>query len=193
MAYGFSPDEDHKPKNERIFKERPITWLYKFLLWVDSKKKRKVEIHIDRWDTYNLYNTLSLIILPLLKQFKEKNTGHPNIDVNDVPEEFKNLDMSDDKFYENNKKIWDWIIDEMIWTFQQLQPYYDWEEQYQSGECDFYHEVSKTDENGKPKLYQLKTGPDHTFEIDNARIKKHQERIDNGLRLFGKYFQSLWQ
>lgn len=194
LAHGFSPDESHKPKNERIHKERPVTWLYNFLLWIDSKKSRRVKIHIDRWDTWNLYNTLALIILPLLKQFKENLHGYPNVDINDIPEEIKlsNKD-SEENCWEKEMVYWIWILDEMIWTFEQLQPDYNWEEQYYSGECDIYFEAVEPDENGKSTLHQLNNGPNHTFTFDEDAIKKHQERINNGLRLFGKYFQTLWQ
>jgi hypothetical protein len=30
------------------------------------------------------------------------------------------------------------------------------------------------------------------IKVDRVGLKKHEQRIDNGLRLFGKYFRSLW-
>lgn len=35
-------------------------------------------------------------------------------------------------------------------------------------------------------------GPKHTRVYDWKGRKKYEERIANGFRLFGKYYQSLW-
>jgi hypothetical protein len=48
------------------------------------------------------------------------------------------------------------------------------------------------DDNGKPKLYRMDDGPNHTYECDYEGMKVVQSRIDNGFKLFGKYYQSLW-
>ncbi len=42
------------------------------------------------------------------------------------------------------------------------------------------------------KLFQMKDGPNNTYKCDYDGMKKVQERIDNGFRLFGKYYQALW-
>jgi hypothetical protein len=83
-------------------------------------------------------------------------------------------------------------MDEMIWTFEQLQPDCDWEQQYYSGEHDTYTEPCEWDAEGKPTLYEMKHGPQDTFKIDREGMTAHQARINNGLRLFGVYFQGLW-
>lgn len=186
FAHGFAPDEDHKPKRLRMHTDRPKTWLYKFFDWVESKKKRTVDIKIDRWDTWNMNSTLALIILPMLKQLQATKHGSPEVDIEDVPE---HLRTGDDDIIHTR---WDWILAEMIWAFEQLQPDCDWEDQYYSGEHDTYWEVSDTYENGKPRLYKMEHGPDHTFKIDMDGLKAHGDRIQNGCRLFGKYFQNLW-
>ena len=38
----------------------------------------------------------------------------------------------------------------------------------------------------------MKKGPNDTSHFDDEGYKKHQERITNGLKLFGKYYQALW-
>ena len=50
----------------------------------------------------------------------------------------------------------------------------------------------KWDENGKPTLYQMKEGPNHTYKCDYDGMNLVHERIRNGFRLFGKYYQGLW-
>lgn len=201
LAHGFSPDESDLPKSLRINKERPRTWLYDFLEWINSKKEREVYIHIDKWDTWDMYSTLSMIILPMLKQLKMYNNGSGIINLEDVPEHLRSYDENSKQLsfdFNDGIKIpdmhdrYNWVLDEMIWTFEQLQPNSNWEEQYYSGESDVYFENIKKTEDDKQELCEMKTGPDDTFKIDGEGLKKHQQRIDNGLRLFGKYFQTLW-
>jgi hypothetical protein len=35
-------------------------------------------------------------------------------------------------------------------------------------------------------------GPNDTYEVDWEGQRAYQERIANGFKLFGKYFESLW-
>lgn len=166
------------------------TWLHRLCVWIDSKKKRTVKIHIDDYDVWNADSTLSLIILPLLKRFKDKKQGSPFIDDEDVPEEIRS-DKAEPKEHEwdtdsNHHKRWDWVIDEMIWAFEQIQPDYDWEDQYSQGKIDF--RVRPT-ESG---FFELHLGPEDTYQVDREGRKRHADRIQNGLRLFGKYYQTLW-
>jgi len=171
--------------------ERPTTWLYKFLLWIHSKKSRTIKVHIDRWDTWSMDHTLALIVLPMLKQLKATKHGAPQVDVEDVPKELRptkkelaayNKDgTTDDKFFER----WDWVLDEMIFAFDS-KVNDDWEEQFESGTIDMQW-VKLEDGN-----YQMVKGPNDTREYDWEGRKKYQERIQNGFRLFGKYYSNLW-
>jgi hypothetical protein len=145
-------------------------------------------------------NTLSPIILPMLKQLQKNNHGSPFVDDEDVPDELKST-SAPPKENEwdtdaNHHKRWDWAMEQMIWSFEQLQPDCDWEQQYSSGECDWLWVPVDQDGNEVPKgkntLTEMRHGPNHTFKIDTEGRQKHQERISNGLRLFGKYYQSLW-
>jgi hypothetical protein len=85
---------------------------------------------------------------------------------------------------------WDWVMNEMIWAFEQLNS--DWESQFHKGQIDLESVVCEWDENEKPKLFQLVNGPNYTAEYDIEGAQAHSKRIDNGLRLFGKYFRNLW-
>ena len=98
---------------------------------------------------------------------------------------------------------WDYVLDEMIWAFGQK--IIDWEKQYYSGEADYLHQAY--DENdqkmGDPykwpqrgpkgfKYSQLVPGPKHTFKMDMEGLKAHHDRMKNGFKLFGKYYDGLW-
>jgi len=177
-------------------KERPNTLLYRFLLWIESRRKRKIKIRIDPYDTWGMDTTLSMIILPMLKQLHATKHGAPLVDDDDVPENLRSTTAEpreNEWDTDSNHFVrWDWVMDEMIWTFTQLHPDTDWEAQYRSGEYDLHSVPCEWDKDGKPTLYEMKDGPNHTAKIDYDGMKAHQDRINNGLRLFGRYYQGLW-
>jgi len=192
-------------KSDPFKKKEHETLLYKFLLWVDKFKKRIQYVKIDRYDTWSMDSTLALIVLPMLKQLKKDKHGSGFVDLEDVPEEMRytTTEEYDDQkcfnfYHEDNTKVecdihtrWDWALDEMIFAFERLVDD-SWEEKYRSGEMDHYSEACAWDENGKAKMYTMKEGPNHTYKCDYEGLRKEQARIDNGLRLFGKYFRNLW-
>ena len=177
---------------------KPMEMAQKFLDIVHPKINY---VKIDKWDTWNMDGTLALIVLPMLKQLQDKKHGSPFVDDEDVPEYLRSY-MAQPKEYEwdtdsLHHQRWEWVMNELIWTFEQLQPDNDWEQQYYSGE----HDTSwvKTErtypnpETGKEEsTYQIVEGPKNTFKIDREGLDKHQQRITNGLCLFGKYYQGLW-
>lgn len=181
------------------------TLLYRFLLWVDSFKKRTEYIKIDNYDTWNMDDTLAKMILPMLIQLQKTKHGSQMVDLDDVPEYLRytsHEEWEDQKcfdFYHQHKTKegecdvhtrWDWVMDEMIFAFKSYT--YDWEEKYRSGEFDMKSEPCEWDDNGKPTIYKMVAGSNHTYELDFERMQKEQDRINNGLRLFGKYFKGLW-
>lgn len=162
------------------------TWVKDFCNWYYSKKERKINIRIDDYDVWNADNTLALIIVPVLKRLKEKKHGTPSVDMDDIPQYIRDTitakEGSEDYIW--NSIAWEWILDEMIWAFEQST--IDWEEQYHSGEVDL---ESKKLDNG---LYEMIDGPKHTFKVDKEGMLKHEDRMANGRRLFAKYYRSLW-
>lgn len=131
------------------------TWIRKFCEWIDSKKRIKRKIIIHDYDVWSMDNTLAHIIYPMLIKLNQQKHGAPYTDDTDVPEGL-NLRASEapptEHDWETDKnffKRWDWIINEIIWTFEQ-------------------------------------------FTKDDDPDDSYQERIKNGLRLFGKYYQALW-
>lgn len=155
-------------------------------------------VKIDYWDTWSMDSTLSPIILPMLRQLHATKHGAPNVDDEDVPAKLRSTTKAAQKAKENewdtdgnHFKRWDWVMEEMIWAFEQLCSE-DSDKQFYSGEIDHTWVVSEYDENGKAKLWTMENGPKHTFKVDRKGLKKHHDRINNGTRLFGKYYQALW-
>jgi len=191
LAYGSIK----KDKDRNVFRleldERPLTLLHRFLLWIDRHRHRTVKIQIDPWDTWDAHHTLSLIILPMLKQLKETKHGSPLVYDEDVPDGLglRSTEAPEHEEWEtddNLHKRWDWVLNEMIWAFEQLIDENN-DSQFYSGTADIYFEKCDDGDN-----YVMKKGPNHTQEFDDEGYQKHQERIQNGLRLFAKYYQSLW-
>ena len=197
LAHGFTKQTEEQKK--RWFNnERPKTWLYKFLEWVHAKKIEPKYIKIDYWDTWSMDHTLSPIILPMLKQLKATKHGYGMIDDEDVPEELRSTNAPPHSEYEwdgNAEKRYEYVLDEMIFAFEHLVDD-SWEDAYRSGEIDHIwipvdaqgNEVPK----GEHKYMQMAQGPNHTYVCDYDGIKKVNDRIDAGLKLFGKYFRTLW-
>jgi hypothetical protein len=79
---------------------------------------------------------------------------------------------------------WDWALNEMIWAFEQLQPDSDWEDQYWITNPEL--DLSRTDSGITPVKWKVEG------ECDWEGRAEHQKRITNGLMLFGRYFQALW-
>lgn len=168
------------------------SWLMKICQWINKKNKRHVKVKIDPWDTWSMDSTLAMIILPMLKQLKDNQHGAGHVDDEDVPEHIRSTaapakenEWDTDLFW---FRRWEWIMDELIWTFEQLQPDNDWEEQYYSGTADHIWIDSKD----HPGCKEMIEGPNHTFKLDTEGYEKHNKRIANGLMLFGKYFRNLW-
>jgi len=161
--------------------DKDTNWIGNLLKWIHKKNKRKVVIRIDKFDSWNADTTLALIILPILKQLKETKHGSPFVDDEDVPSLLRkdaappteNEWDTDDNFHLR----WEYVLNEMIWAFEQI-----------------------VDDNDEEQFYgKWIDSPDKNdilggrFEsVDRDGLKFHHERIRNGTRLFGKYYQGLW-
>jgi hypothetical protein len=186
-----------EPWVQRIVKIlNPVMGVWRDFL--DIVHPRIEYVKIDPWDTWSMDSTLTPIILPMLKQLKKDKHGAPYTEDADVPERLRSTTKAAIKSKKeswdtdcNHFKRWDWIMDEMIWAFEQLAD--DWEAQFHTGKSDIVWVPSKElDAKGKPLTYEMKAGPKDTRKWDKKGYMKHSARIDNGTRLFGKYFRALW-
>jgi len=183
--YGYNDWPETQTRFENFLEktEDVLQWIYNHSinLYLD-RKERKIKVRIDRYDTWGMDNTLSHIIVPMLKQLKETKHGAPAVEFKDVPEELmppdaeavKKLYMENGETDENFFKRWEWVLDEMIWAFEQKT--IDWEDQYYG---DWVEDKSEPLSG-------------HNVGTDWDGLKAHQERMSNGFRLFGKYYENLW-
>ncbi len=130
-----------------------------------KRTEQKIEVRIDDWDVWDLDHTLSHIIYPALVKLKEQKMGSCFVDEEDVPGNLHNADVHEK---------WNWVLDEMIWAFKQKKEG-NWEEQYYT--------------LGEPKEGDAFAPFEH---FDREGWVNHQKRMSNGYRLFGRYYDGLW-
>ena len=183
--YGYVDWPDNQDYEDHVLEaiDDGIQSVYNVFNWIwFDRRTQKVSVKIDRWDTWSMDHTLAPIILPMLKQLKETKHGAPWVAVADVPRELRPtkkqlMDYQKDGTTDPNFfKRWDWVLDEMIYAFEQKNRDH-WEE-------DYYGPYIEGEGGGI-------LGGRFEWTDDEGR-KKHQERMSNGFRLFGKYYENLW-
>ena len=177
-----------EPLVENILKYSKLPWFCDRLYDIRMFFNRDINyIKIDPWDAWSFEHTLSPIIAPMLRELKRQKHGAPFVEDEDVPSNLRSRkggkignpdihridDEVDPKFF----RRWDYILDEMIWTFETLS--------MDDHEGQFYdHTESRKIKDLNKSIRKLK--------VDRVGLKKHNDRINNGLRLFGKYYRALW-
>jgi hypothetical protein len=125
-------------------------------------ENRKIDIRIDRYDVWSMDATLAMIIHPMLVMLKEVNHGTGLIDDEDVPEELRSTSVP---LKENE---------------------FDTDDNFFARWDYVMDEMIWAFGNIKDSLTD---GPSY---LDLEAYKIFNERIHNGTRLFGKYYQTLW-
>ena len=145
---------------------------------LDKRKDQKIKVRIDGYDVWGMDHTLSHIVTPMLQRLKENKHGSPWVDDEDVPEELRSTAAppkehewdTDDLFHTR----WTWVLNEMIWAFEQKQRDH-WEGDY------YKYESDPTETLGLKLVWE-----------DREGRAAHQARMSNGFKLFGKYYEALW-
>jgi len=168
--------------------------------WVLDRVHPKIEyVKIDHWDTWSMDHTLAHIVLPMLKQLKATKHGSPLVDDEDVPEHLRSTaapPKENEWDTDDNLHLrWEWVMNEMIFAFE-CKVDDSWQDAFRSGDIDWISVPVDKDGNevakGEHRYYQMKDGPKNTYKCDYEGMKVVEERIQNGFRLFGKYYQGLW-
>lgn len=154
----------------------------------NGKRDEKVEISSD--DTYSLYSTLARVIYPALVRFKnekEKMGGVPMA----FFDGFGSVDEHGNPTgtaTEAATKKYNETLDKMIWSFREIA-------EDNPGESQFFLKNGKKWKTKKEK----RTEDYHTYKIvetgldfDKKGYDEYHDRVQEGVDLFGKYFQSLW-
>lgn len=190
LKHGNAIDEMDNVK-KRLRKCR----LYKVLncmeRWVADNTSRKVRIRIDHYDVWNLGDTLAMIALPMLYEFKKQGIhGAPHVDDEDVPEHLRSTSappLTDlEKQTGGTDKLWhqrwEWVVQEMIYALEEVND--------PDSDSRFHSDID-------PEKPRDEAGISFQESMDRGKFDKDgydnwHERKQNGLRLFGKYLEALW-
>jgi len=135
--------------------------------YTNDGEDQKVEVQIDEWDTWNMDHTLAHIVLPMLLQLKETKHGAPDVDMNDVPSELRCNDVESRAYWDKGETD-EKFFDRWDWVLDEM----------------IYAFDCKANKNDWYMHFDIAT--------QREAMDREQERISNGFRLFGKYYESLW-
>ena len=155
------------------------SWLAKLCQRIHDNRARKLSVKIHSYDAWNADHTLSLIILPILQELKISKQGAGFVDDSDVPIELHSTLYPGENEWDtdlNHFKRWDWILDEMIWAFTEIA--------HGNDDAFFKHPPSSECADLEETITKI--------QVDEVGLQKYNARINNGTRLFGKYYRSLW-
>jgi len=174
-------DDPNNPYEPWVKLLEPVCQLWQKLL--DLVHPRFEYIKLDRWDTWSFDHTLADIILPGLKQLRETKQGAPYTDDKDVPEYLRSH-MAQPKENEWDTDSlhfmrWDWILDEMIWAFEQKVDDTAEDKFFDHSECEPGRKPWDSESYKKVKY-------------DKKAHEAWSKRKANGFRLFGRYYENLW-
>jgi hypothetical protein len=152
-----------------------------------GKWEERVSVRIDPWDTWSMDSTLSHIVVPMLEQLRETTHGAPHIDDADRPPQFLGtvVDRNSGDVDEFHFDAWDWILGEMLFAHKSKN------EEWYAKFCSGAHDITWVESEISDYSVMTK-GPNDTFKIDMEGRDAYQARITNGFRLFGKYYENLW-
>jgi len=162
--------------------------------------ERKVEVTVDRWDTYSMDHTAALLILPLLLQLKKSKHGVPSGLVDRIGGDMDNnlcfdfIQEDENEVFDKLCDQWDEILNKMIWSFQQIvDDSYD--SKYHHGHMKLGWkpiEITNPTTGNVEKAYEMVDENPGEHWYDHIGRNLHEDRIQEGLELFGKYYRNLW-
>lgn len=165
--------------------EDGLQWVYNHSinLILDKRSHQTTKIRVDGYDIWSMDNTLAQIVHPMLLKLKDAKHGAPYVADEDVPVYLRATPKKDEYDLDDNHfKRWDWVLDEMIFAFA-MKKREDWESDFYKYE---HFEPIKDSTSFSDTM-----GLRRTWSDDEGR-KACQKRISNGLLLFGKYYEALW-
>jgi len=128
------------------------------------RDEKRIKVKIHNYDVWSLDHTLAQIIVPALQKLKKQKHGTPYVDFEDAPDHL----LPDDLEEALRKMNYDGTTDEFF------HDRWDWA----LGEMIFAFEAYK-----------------NAIFLDVEYLENEEEnneRVENGMRLFAKYYGALW-
>lgn len=189
MIFFWVDKHDESPMADRVHKfgewlandkNGDDSYLTKFCNWIHSFKKRQEYIKLDYYDHWSVDHTLALIIAPLLIQLKSKKQGFGFIDDEDVPEQLQSkygIKENEWDWDSLAEKRYEWFLDELIWAFTQH---------------NLEDETAKFYDHGEKIKGESLMDSVHRIKVDHVGLDAHNKRKEHAFKMFGKYYQTLW-
>lgn len=149
--------------------------------------------HTSDLELWNLYSHIAKIILPKLKTFRKmKKNGYPAIFSEYEDDNWESKNKYDEyiasgKLIGGGLKKWNEILDEMIFAFEYIL-YKDSDDHNTEYLKKKYGDWTEKKPENLKKLKCL----NYEYYYDEKLDAKLQKRCDEGLILFAKHFQSMW-
>ena len=141
-------------------------------------------------EVWNFDSYMAKWALPRLKHLRISKNGYPCgvISGNDENQlRFDFYKKSEQEVEDEAKAKWDIILDKIIWSFENLD---NWPEPIKPPNYDERYRVEERggiEGNGGLEFVSI-----DDRKWDWAPVNKHQEKIQEGLDLFAKHYQNLW-
>lgn len=150
--------------------------------WWAKCKYQKIRYGISDDDVYSLGYNIALFVLPRLKYFRKK--GKTGIPACFLPDNFHLLEGEEfERAEAKGVKEMNDALDEMIFAFEYII----------NGDkfCEipdiFIHKVEDCEFNSEKTIEEKQAWKEYM-----EKVNKFNERKDNGLALFAKYYDTLW-
>lgn len=164
-------DDFKKPSFWRLwFDLKPHWWWNDFTYWL-RKKKQKWTTGFPHCESYDFFSWHAKIVVPRLKMLKDNLNGCPA----SFGDEYSDVDKG--------CEAWKEIIEKMIWSFENIdkEPMPIKPENYDS----------------RQKVTEYSDGSVSYDPLDKRKwdwtpCEEHQKKVQEGLDLFAKHYQNLW-
>ena len=193
IVESFFSGRESTPWYKKWFLYKPRWWWTELSFWFRSKKEFLMTgfPHVEAWN-FNTYH--SKWSVPRLKHLRDNGHGHPaNIEIDNKVSKFGSashvIGMPDTALKSQKKEFsrkvlaWKAVLDKMIWSFEHLEdfvkPIYP---------KDYDERMKKTfyDDESVSYVHIDKRKPDY------SPINEHNKKVQEGLDLFAKHYQDLW-
>lgn len=165
----------------------PRWWWNDFSYWV-RKQGQRLRDGFPSEESFDFYNHCSKWSLPRLKQLRDNLSGHPICFLDEL-DEYNSTNQYFFMFVDQvtvkptPQEKWESILDKIIWSMEHHDDLV--EPIYPIG-YDHRQIVTNKDENGTTFK------PADERPIDWSPVLAHEQRVQEGFELFGKYYRNLW-
>lgn len=193
IVESFFSGRESTPWYKTWFLYKPWWWWTDLSYWFRGKKEFLMTgfPHAEAWN-FNTYH--SKWCVPRLKHLRDNSHGHPaNIELDKKASKSgisshiigmpKKSPKKQKQEFSRKALAWKAVLDKMIWSFEHLE---DFAEPVYPKDYDERMEKTFYDDGSVSYVHMDKREPDY------SPIDEHNKKVQEGLDLFAKHYQDLW-